>query len=214
MLCSWDSKVLLAPRVAPHLQPGNVCAHSLQPSSTCSELISRRGTGFLHELTVIGQGRMALNYKRGDFLTRGRNSLLRGWWGSGTGCPEKLWMLHPCTRLRPGWMGPWAVWSSGEQPAHVRKAGTGWALRSLLTYAILWFYDVMTVVAIAVISSCFPFSLLFLQQHFSPEDLIAIQGGDGEEKASRIRRKLVLALKWLSQGPALCLCWHEKWYYL
>ena len=79
MLCSWDSKVLLAPRVAPHLQPGNVCAHSLQPSSTCSELISRRGTGFLHELTVIGQGRMALNYKRGDFLTRGRNSLLRGW---------------------------------------------------------------------------------------------------------------------------------------
>ena len=38
---------------------------------------------------------------------------IRGkWWGSGTGCPERLWMLHPWRCSRPGWMGPWAAWSS------------------------------------------------------------------------------------------------------
>jgi len=27
-------------------------------------------------------------------------------------CPERLWMLHPWRCSRPGWMGPWAAWSS------------------------------------------------------------------------------------------------------
>ena len=45
-----------------------------------------------------------------------RNSLPRGWWGAGTGCAEKLWIPHPRRCSRPGWMGPWAVWSSGRQP--------------------------------------------------------------------------------------------------
>jgi len=34
------------------------------------------------------------------------------WWGAGTGCPERLWMLHPWRCSRPGWMRPWATWSS------------------------------------------------------------------------------------------------------
>jgi len=29
-----------------------------------------------------------------------------------TGCPEKLWIFHPWKCSRPGWMGPWATWSS------------------------------------------------------------------------------------------------------
>ena len=29
-----------------------------------------------------------------------------------TGCPERLWMPHPWRHSRPGWMGPWAAWSS------------------------------------------------------------------------------------------------------
>jgi len=32
--------------------------------------------------------------------------------GAGTGFPERLWMSHPWTYSRPGWMGPWAAWSS------------------------------------------------------------------------------------------------------
>ena len=42
---------------------------SLQSSSTGRELTSGRGTDFLHDLfytTVIGQGEMTLNEKRGD----------------------------------------------------------------------------------------------------------------------------------------------------
>jgi len=27
---------------------------------------------------------------------------LREWWGTGTGCPEKLWMPHPWRQSRPG----------------------------------------------------------------------------------------------------------------
>ena len=74
------------------------------------ELISRRVTDFVHGQIVIEQQGMALNLKRGNLGymlewlgLRG----LRGWWGSGTVCPERLWVLHPWRFSRPGWMGPW-----------------------------------------------------------------------------------------------------------
>ena len=43
--------------------------------------------------------------------TSGGNSLQRAvrCWHS---CPERLWMFHPWWCSRPGWMGPWAVWST------------------------------------------------------------------------------------------------------
>jgi len=44
------------------------------------------------------------------------DSLLRGWWGTGTGCPERLWLPPPWKCSRPGWMGFWATWSSGRCP--------------------------------------------------------------------------------------------------
>lgn len=38
---------------------------------------------------MIGQGVMALNCRReGLVQLLGINSLLRGWWSTGTGCPE------------------------------------------------------------------------------------------------------------------------------
>jgi len=42
----------------------------------------------------------------------GGSSLPGEWWGAGTGCPERWWMPHPGRCSRPGWMGPWATWSS------------------------------------------------------------------------------------------------------
>ena len=70
----------------------------------------------------------------------GENSLLRGWWGSGTGCPEKLWMPHPLRCWRPCWMGPWAASSAEWQPFPQQGHGTKWSLRFLPSQAILWFY--------------------------------------------------------------------------
>jgi len=46
----------------------------------------------------------------------GRNSSPWGWWNTGTGCPEKLWLPAPWQCSRPGWMGLWATWSSGRCP--------------------------------------------------------------------------------------------------
>ena len=57
--------------------------------------------------------KMVLTWRKEDlgWISEG-SSLLWGWWSAGTGCPEKLWMPHPWRCSRPGWMGPWAAWSS------------------------------------------------------------------------------------------------------
>ena len=41
----------------------------------------------------------------------GGSSSKREWWGAGTGCPKRLWMLHPWRYSRSDWMGSWATWS-------------------------------------------------------------------------------------------------------
>ena len=47
----------------------------------------------------------------------GRNSLLSGWWDTGTGFPVRLCMPPPPWKhSKPGWMGLWATWSSGGCP--------------------------------------------------------------------------------------------------
>jgi len=58
--------------------------HRLQPSTMCFNTFSRRKK-FSISVTL--------------FL-------------SGYNCPERLWMPHPWRCSRPGWMGPWAAWSS------------------------------------------------------------------------------------------------------
>ena len=67
---------------------------------------------------------------------------VRGKWGAGTGCPERLWMPCPWRCSRPGWMRPLAAWSG------IRYGGWwpclwqgSWNLMILPTQAILWFYD-------------------------------------------------------------------------
>lgn len=36
--------------------------------------------------------------------------------GTGTCCPGRLWMSQPWKCSRPGWIRPWATWSSGRGP--------------------------------------------------------------------------------------------------
>jgi len=42
-----------------------------------------------------------------------------------------LFMPHPWRHSRPGWVGPWAAWAGGGQPAH----GRGW---NWMTLKVLW----------------------------------------------------------------------------
>ena len=72
-----------------------------------TSLVCFKHFNLLHKHTV------ALSSRREglDWISGGR-SLQREWWGAGMGCPERLWMLHPCRCSRPGWMGSWATWSS------------------------------------------------------------------------------------------------------
>ena len=62
-----------------------------------------------------------------------KSASLRGRWGTGTGCPEKLWMPYPWRLSRSGWIRPWAAcpWQG---------IGTRWVLTSLPTQSILWFH--------------------------------------------------------------------------
>ena len=52
-------------------------------------------------------------------------------------------MPLPWQCSRPGWMELWATWAGGRCPCSCRGVGTRWALRSLPTQTILWFYDSM-----------------------------------------------------------------------
>jgi len=62
---------------------------------------------------ITGQRKMVLSRGREDLVwMSGGSSLLWEWWGAGTGCQGRLWMPHPWRCSRPGWMGPWAAWSS------------------------------------------------------------------------------------------------------
>ena len=63
----------------------------------------RRGNGFKLRAYVLSL----------DWMSGG-NSSWREWWGSRTGCPERLWMFCLWRCSRPDWMGCWATWSSSR----------------------------------------------------------------------------------------------------
>ena len=43
-----------------------------------------------------------------------------GWWNTGTGCSEKLWMPRLWKHSRTGWTGLWATWSSWWCPCSLQ----------------------------------------------------------------------------------------------
>lgn len=71
---------------------------------------------------------------------KGAWMFLQELWGTGTGCPETLSMLHPWKCSWLGCMGLWVTLSSERFPAHGVPVGTGWSLKSLTTQTILCFY--------------------------------------------------------------------------
>ena len=77
---------------------------------------------FLQGHGVIGQGVFKLNESRFRLDAR-KNSSPWGWWGTGTGCQENLWLTPPWQCSRPGWMGLWAAWSSRRCPCSLQG---GW----------------------------------------------------------------------------------------
>jgi len=77
-----------------------------------------------------------------------RNSFVGVWWGTSTGCPEKLWMSHPRKHSRSGGMRPGAAWSGEWKPAtYIKRGETGWSLRFHPIWNILWFYDFSLILA-------------------------------------------------------------------
>lgn len=72
---------------------------------------------YLQDHVVIKWGRMGFKLKEGRFrLDIGKQFPMWGWWGTKTGCPEKLWMPHPWKCSNHVWMGLWATWSSWRCP--------------------------------------------------------------------------------------------------
>jgi len=68
-------------------------------------------------------------------------------------------------------MGPWAAWTGGWPPCPWQQVGTGWALRSLPTQAILWFYKEATLCVLLLCDvlwvSCVAAAHHYISSHYS-----------------------------------------------
>jgi len=96
------------------------------------------------------RGMVLSSRREGIDWTAGGSSSQTEWWGAGTGCPWRLWMLCPRRCWSSGGMGPWATWAStrsgGWWPCLWQGIGTWWSLESLPTQAILWFWPHLTLI--------------------------------------------------------------------
>lgn len=106
----------------------------------------KRKINFLHSQIMIKQVGIVLNWRKGDLnWMSGGSFSLRGLWGSGTDCPERLWMPHPYRCLRPVWMWSWATWFVLDivfcNTACGSGVGTRWFLSSLPIHTVLLFHD-------------------------------------------------------------------------
>lgn len=68
---------------------------------------------------VTGPKVMDANWNTGSLWAQENTFLLRGWWNSGTGCPVRLWNLHPWSCAHAIWTQPWAAALSGPAWAGV-----------------------------------------------------------------------------------------------
>jgi len=57
---------------------------------------------------VLSSRREGLDWMSGVSSSQGEGQ------GAGIGCLERLWMPHPWRCSRPGWIEPWAAWSSSR----------------------------------------------------------------------------------------------------
>ena len=71
----------------------------------------------------------------------GGNVLLRGWWGTETGCPENFWVPHSWIYSMDIGRYPGQPDLAGGNCVHGRRIITRRSVRSLPTQAILWFYE-------------------------------------------------------------------------
>ena len=74
--------------------------------------------------------------------TLGNTTSLKGWSGTGMGCPERWWSHRPWWCSKSIWMLCWGTWFSKNHWWWV-NSWTGWSCGSFPTLAILWFYDSM-----------------------------------------------------------------------
>jgi len=90
---------------------------------------------------VIGLEGMASSCTREDSgWTLGNTTSLKGWSGTGMGCPGRWWSHRPWWCSKSVWMLCWGIWFS-ENHWWRENGWTVWSCGSFPTLAILWFYD-------------------------------------------------------------------------
>ena len=70
--------------------------------------------------------------------TLGNTTSLKGWSGTGLGCPERWWSHRPWRCSKKVWTLCWGTWFS-ENHWWWANGWTGWSCGSFPTLAILWF---------------------------------------------------------------------------
>jgi len=78
--------------------------------------------------------------REGSGWTLGNTTTLKGWSGTGMGCPERWWSHRPWRCSRNVWTLCWGMWFSENYWWWV-DGWTGWSCGSFPTLMILWFYD-------------------------------------------------------------------------
>jgi len=102
--------------------------------------------GALKSLLISGLGLLGLEgmasscARKDSGWTLGNNTSLKGWSGTGMGCPERWWSHRACWCSKSIWMLCWETWFS-ENHWWRANGWTGWSCGSFPTLAILWFYD-------------------------------------------------------------------------
>ena len=78
--------------------------------------------------------------REGSGWTLGNTTSLKGWSGTGMGCPERWWSHWAWWCSKNIWMLCWGTWFS-ENHWWRADGWTGWSCGSFPTLVILWFYD-------------------------------------------------------------------------
>jgi len=88
----------------------------------CEERLRELGLFSLEKKRLWVELIVAFQYLKGAYKQEGEQLFMRVDGdrtmgnGTGTGCPRRLWMPHPCRHSRPGWMWLWAAWAAGWRP--------------------------------------------------------------------------------------------------